>query len=313
MRDGTEGVCVRMSSCKAEEDKLKNFVFPKFCSYNLLKPTVCCSDCYSLEYSIRKSQKYSGDQYDNDVAGGVDARRTDYPHMALLGYGETPETAEWMCGGSIISERYILTAAHCISSPTVGKITFAALGILKRTDDFHMWQIYDIIEIIPYPQYNPPSKYHDIALLHTGRRIRFNKEVAAACLNRNNDMPQRAIVTGWGSLGHNRHIADNLQVVQVDHFPDAQCSRDYPVHRLLKRGYDRNTQACYGDRRKVADTCEGDSGGPLQTGVYNDHCKFLIAGITSYGKACGFAGNAGIYTRVSHYMPWIESITGRLL
>uniref|UniRef100_A0A2A4K113 Peptidase S1 domain-containing protein n=1 Tax=Heliothis virescens TaxID=7102 RepID=A0A2A4K113_HELVI len=222
----------------------------QFCSYNLLKPTVCCSDCYSLEYSIRTSQKYSGDRYENDVAGGVDARRSDYPHMALLGYGHSPESAEWMCGGSIINDRYILTAGHCMSSPTFGKIRFAALGILQRTDDFHMWQIYDIAEIIPYPQYNPPSKYHDIALLSTRRRIRFNKEVAPACLHRSNVMPRRAI---------------------------------------------------------------GDSGGPLQIGVYNDKCKFMVAGITSYGRSCGFAGNAGIYTRVAYYMPWIESITGRLL
>ncbi|KAJ8705465.1 hypothetical protein PYW08_012511 [Mythimna loreyi] len=65
---------------------------------------------------------------------------------------------------------------------------------------------------------------------------------------------------------------------------------------------------CYGNREEIKDTWEGDSGGPLQSTSHLSDCLFTILGVTSYGKSCGFAGGAGMYTRVYHYVPWIESI-----
>ncbi|XP_026744293.1 serine protease snake-like [Trichoplusia ni] len=250
-------------------------------------------------------------------SGGGTAIKAVYPHMALIGYGVDRSTAQWMCGGSIITHRYILTAAHCISSPTLGEVRYAALGVMARTEDPFLWQIYDIVKIMPYPEYEPPSKYHDIALLATGARIRYNRDVLPACLNRKDHLPRIATVTGWGALGRRKPLTEVLQTVAVYNYPDDECAEAYPEHRHLETGYDPETQACYGDQEHESDTCEGDSGGPLQVIAKNkderEKCFHTVYGVTSYGKACGYVGSSGLYTRVSAYVSWIESITGDLV
>ncbi|CAB3260971.1 unnamed protein product [Arctia plantaginis] len=245
------------------------------------------------------------------ASGGRNAEREEFPHMALLGFGDTVDTANWLCGGTVISERFILTAAHCISSLRVGSVKFIALGILKRSDAPSLWQTYNVQRTIPHPEYQPPSKYHDIALLETDRIISFSSKVLPACLHDDNyDLDLYADATGWGALGYKKNIADVLQSVSLRRFTEEDCSERYPKHRHLINGFDVLTQMCYGDtgdQQVPTDTCEGDSGGPLQSQAH-DRCVFTILGVTSYGRPCGDAGGAGIYTRVKYYVPWIEDI-----
>ncbi|XP_075987271.1 venom protease-like [Anticarsia gemmatalis] len=240
------------------------------------------------------------------VVGGRDAQKWEFPHMALLGYGAAATTAQWRCGGSVISERYILTAAHCSYTRALGPITFAALGLLKRTDPKQNWKVYKIQNIIVHPEYRSPAKYHDIALLQTDTEIQFGVDLLPACLGVVPQGPRQAEVSGWGRRGHREGLADHLQAVNLEQFSAQECDAMYPVHRHLRRGYDHRTQMCYGSKTEVVDTCEGDSGGPLQTS--DEKCLYTVVGVTSYGRSCGQRGAAGMYTRVQHYVPWIESV-----
>ncbi|XP_075985989.1 complement factor D-like [Anticarsia gemmatalis] len=239
--------------------------------------------------------------------GGVDAYREQFPHMALLGFGEDIENAEWICGGSVISERFILTAGHCGSSPTKGKVKYVALGILKRTDPPEMWHKYHLSRIVYHPLYKPPSKYHDIALLETDVPMPLGWQIRPACLHREDEMINYADATGWGKLGRRGELADTLQTVALKKFSDDDCSSHYPEHRLLVYGYDNNTQMCFGDKDERRDTCEGDSGGPLQSTWFRQ-CMYTIVGVTSTGRQCGVDHVPGLYTRVAYYIPWIESV-----
>ncbi|XP_075989434.1 venom protease-like isoform X8 [Anticarsia gemmatalis] len=244
------------------------------------------------------------------VAGGRSAVQAEYPHMALLGYGESIDTADWLCGGSVISERFILTAAHCVSGPNVGKVKYIGLGILRRSDPPEQWQRYNVKTIITHPGYKPPSKYHDIALLETDREIAFNRDVRPACLHVDDQIDNYATATGWGALGHRRELSDTLQAVGLHLFTPEECSQNYPKHRHLLNGYDHTTQMCYGDRMDTnspTDTCAGDSGGPLQS-IEHERCVYTILGVTSYGRECGTSGGTGMYTRVRPYVSWIEDI-----
>ncbi|CAD0206321.1 unnamed protein product [Chrysodeixis includens] len=238
--------------------------------------------------------------------GGRNAERWEFPHSALIGYGDDVETAEWLCGGTVISERFILTAAHCTAAGALGNVKFAALGLLKRTDPKKYWKIHNIKRIINHPEHKPPSKYHDIALLETNTEMNFGKDLLPACLDTGNKEINQAEASGWGRLGHRQALADTLQVVYLNQYNDSECASIYMPHRLLEHGYDPKTQMCYGVRSAVVDTCEGDSGGPLQ--VHQFKCLYTVVGITSYGRDCGIKGSAGMYTRVSYYVPWIESI-----
>lgn len=244
------------------------------------------------------------------ASGGRNAKKEEYPHMALLGYGDTVETASWLCGGSVISENFILTAAHCTFGPSIGSVKYIGLGVLKRSDPPEMWQRYDVKKAIIHPGYQPPSKYHDIALLETDRVIAFNKQVRPACLHVDDNNDIYAYATGWGALGHNQDLADVLQSVGLNEFTEEECTKFYKPGRLLMNGYNHTTQMCYGDRKDTAiptDTCEGDSGGPLQS-QQHERCVYTILGVTSFGRKCGSSGGSGMYTRVRHYVPWIEDI-----
>ncbi|XP_022814026.1 serine protease snake-like [Spodoptera litura] len=245
----------------------------------------------------------------NITSGGSDSLRDEFPHMALLGYSPNVKSAEWLCGGSVISERFILTAGHCLGSPTLGQVKYIALGILKRTDPPEFWQIYNVKRIVVHPGYKSPSKYHDIALLETDTEIAFNDHVLPACLHTRGEVEDILFATGWGALGHKKDLADTLQNVQLLRFDEKECSKHYPPHRHLKFGYNNTTQMCYGDRIEPKDTCSGDSGGPLQTKNYDTfYCASTIFGVTSYGRQCGISAGSGMYSRVQYYVPWIESI-----
>ncbi|XP_026731239.1 venom protease-like isoform X2 [Trichoplusia ni] len=238
--------------------------------------------------------------------GGRDAERWEFPHSALIGYGDDVETADWLCGGSVISERFILTAAHCTAAGALGSVKFAALGLLKRTDPKKYWKIHNVKRIINHPEHKPPSKYHDIALLETETEMNFGNDLLPACLHTGTEEISTAEASGWGRLGYRQALANTLQVVEITQYNDSECASMYKPHRLLEHGYDRKTQMCYGVYNAAVDTCEGDSGGPLQ--IHRFKCLYTVIGITSYGKDCGIPGSAGMYTRVSYYVPWIESI-----
>uniref|UniRef100_A0A2H1UZS8 SFRICE_010741 n=1 Tax=Spodoptera frugiperda TaxID=7108 RepID=A0A2H1UZS8_SPOFR len=149
------------------------------------------------------------------VLGGHDAERSRYPHMALLGYGQEVISAQWLCGGSLISEKFILTAAHCLLETAIGPVTFVAMGILKRSDPMELWQIYRVKRVIQHPEHAPPSKYHDIALIELDRPVKYSKDVFPACLDYEGGEHFSAQATGWGKLGKNQPLADNLQAVRI--------------------------------------------------------------------------------------------------
>ncbi|XP_026744185.1 serine protease snake-like [Trichoplusia ni] len=243
--------------------------------------------------------------------GGVNARLREFPHMVLLGYGKNFSKAEFNCGGSVISDRYVLTAAHCRYSPGVGFVTFAVIGILDRYETPAEQDIYGVKKIIKHPMYKPPKKYHDIALLEMDRRVIFDIHVMPACLHVGDPVDDsEAYATGWGYLGQAKELATVLQKIPLWQVSNDTCIQKFsPYRRHLPNGIDDASQMCYGDDGEPRDTCEGDSGGPLQIMSKKIYCMYVILGVTSFGiTACGEIGYPGVYTRVSNYVPWIESI-----
>ncbi|KAJ8703801.1 hypothetical protein PYW07_013095 [Mythimna separata] len=231
-----------------------------------------------------------------------------YPHQVLLGYGEDLETAEWLAGGSIISDRYILTAGHVGRSPYAGNVKFVALGVEKRSDSPSAWQTHKVKRFISHPDYKAPIVYNDIALIETDTPIIFDKNVLPACLHVEAAEVDTAISTTWRNLTSKPRgdLADTIQTINLEKSSNEECKAAYEPLRNWKHGVDFNTQMCYGSKSK-SDYCKGFSGEPLLVETQFSRCIYTIIGVTSFSR-CSGSDIPGIFTRVAHYKPWIESV-----
>lgn len=243
------------------------------------------------------------------IVGGEKAVGREFPHMVALGY-ESKNGIEWNCGGSLVSKRFVLTAAHCIRSNNDSALTVVRVGDLNlvSTNDAANPKDYKIIDKIKNPQYKPPYLYHDIALLKLETDVEFNEFVRPACLQTTlPDSPEnKATAIGWGFTSFESGIkSDDLLKVTINVVNHTSCSKfSYPTIRF-NNGIIDEWQICAGEFGK--DTCGGDSGGPLLIFNNENYCMYNIMGVTSAGQICG-SYNPGIYTRVYNYVSWLESV-----
>jgi hypothetical protein len=335
---GAPGVCELFKECKqARDDLQKHQLFPQQCGYQKNEPIVCClkkSKRKPGEISLKKCQEYSRLVYEVNrapvliinapnitknecghkiiklIVGGTNATRKEFPHMAVIGFEPQPGDIKWLCGGTVLSKHYILTAAHCLSHQEHGRARYVRIGVTDLEDTNHRQQL-EVEELIPYPEYKSSSHYHDIGLLRLKRSAKLDSFTVPACLYRKHDIEaEKAIATGWGHTTWGGSGSNNLLKVTLDLFDHASCNRSYKnqISRRLKDGIIDEIQVCAGSLDDEKDTCQGDSGGPLQ--IFHESkdikCMYDIIGVTSFGKAC--SGSPGVYVRVSQYIGWIEDI-----
>ncbi|KAG5675566.1 hypothetical protein PVAND_005460 [Polypedilum vanderplanki] len=244
------------------------------------------------------------------IVGGEDAKDGEFPHMALIGFGDGNRMEDYQCGGSMISEQWILSAAHCVST---GGLTanFAKVGnVVRGRDTLNSWT-YKIIQRIPHPNYNSRFADDDIALFKLEKPAQLNVHVIPICLPDKELLTTKsAIASGYGRTGFADDVSEKLMKVIIEYFKPADCNEAFADNtKLSNNQINWDKMVCAGSHNKTGDTCNGDSGGPLQIYHSDVYCMYKIIGITSFGHAyCGFPGVPAIYTKVYHYLDWIESI-----
>ncbi|XP_017083127.2 serine protease snake isoform X2 [Drosophila eugracilis] len=241
------------------------------------------------------------------IVGGHPAQPREFPHMARLGRRQNLGKTDWFCGGALISERFILTAAHCLESEQ-GEVNVVRLGELDfdTVEEDAAPKDYEVSGYITHPGYDDPQLYDDIGLIKLTEDVIFDLYKHPACLPfQHEPLSDSFIAVGWGSTGLTLRPSSTLLKVKLDRYGGGVCQK--LVARLLEefpRGYDADNQLCVGSEM-ARDTCNGDSGGPLLTYHQKFPCMYHVVGLTSAGLSCGSPGIPGIYTRVFPYLDWI--------
>ncbi|NXK22017.1 ACRO protein, partial [Arenaria interpres] len=236
------------------------------------------------------------------VVGGTDAQPGAWPWIVSI--QEPWKTGlRHICGGSLISPQWVLTAAHCFIN--VRNITMwrVVIGVTQLTQLGPEAQVRNIKRLLPHRHYSSISERNDIALLELDQAVQCSSYVQLACVP---DASLRVsklttcYVSGWGATtARSGDTTDVLQEAQV-HLIDVNLCNSSRWYA----GAIHTHNLCAGYPQGGIDTCQGDSGGPL-TCKDNNADYFWLVGVTSWGKGCARANQPGVYTSTQHFYRWI--------
>jgi trypsin len=228
--------------------------------------------------------------HDKIVGGEAVKDLSEASYMASL---------QGVCGGSIISEKWILTAAHC-----AGYFSKAKVGVLNLNDT---GVTINVKQTIKHPDYDPNTNSHDFALVELADKIDLKKlklkpvKLASPAFDRDGHQApgMDSTVYGWGNISEgtsNRGRGLNKVTVPIVSNDDANKDEAYA-------GQIDETMIAAGYAGGGKDSCQGDSGGPLV--VFDGQNNPVQIGVVSWGEGCARANKYGIYSRVSNGYEWI--------
>ncbi|XP_042567796.1 granzyme B-like isoform X1 [Cyprinus carpio] len=224
------------------------------------------------------------------IVNGKEAKPHSRPYMVSLQIN-----GHHNCCGFLVSDEFVLTAAHCQKKNEILTAVVGAHDLKKMTEGSVRIRVKSYHQ---HPDYNRDTNLNDIMLLRLQEKVKLSQNVEPISLmnNKKDIKPGTACsVAGWGKLKFKGSASDRLMEANMKIMKNTQCKnkwkgRKYSVSKMMC------VFGCGG-------SCKGDSGGPLI-------CGDTAVGVTSFGDAnvCNSPEHPNVYTKISAYLKWIRKI-----
>ncbi|XP_053683729.1 serine protease grass-like [Sabethes cyaneus] len=323
------GLCVPVQYCRNIYNILKNKQRPSQGIINYIRRAVCrlpevskavCCQLSEVETVVGSPTTVlptnCGSTAADRVAYGQETAVFECPWMALLRFKDFDQEIVDGCGGTLIHERYVLTAAHCLhdSKLTLDHVRLGEHNKItaidcegEEGDCAGPVQDVAVENTITHPSYNRPRFSNDIGLIRLASSVTFSDQIKPICLPATDEfrnlLHNKYVLTGWGTTEANS-VSNVLLKAYLPRVENSKCEQIMKNNSLSITLSE--SQLCAGGTN-LKDSCRGDSGGPLGTvGLLHGEPRFIQFGIVSIGvNSCGIKNIPSIYTRVGHYMDWI--------
>ncbi|XP_020957057.1 transmembrane protease serine 11B [Sus scrofa] len=280
--------------------------------HQMLKDNMASWNAVPSSIKLTETSKANAEMLTNNCCGRqlansiIAGNRIVNGENALVGAWPWQASMQWKgrhhCGASLISSKWLLSAAHCFALKNNSEDWTINFGTLVNKPYMRR----KVQNIIFHENYTKAGVHDDIALVQLAEDVSFTKYVRKICLPEakmklsENDS---VVVTGWGTLYMNGPLPVILQQAVLKIIDNEVCNAPHALSGLVT-----DTMLCAGFMSGEADACQNDSGGPL---AYPDSRNIWhLVGIVSWGEGCGKKNKPGVYTRVSAYRDWITSKTG---
>ncbi|KAG8033873.1 hypothetical protein G9C98_008354 [Cotesia typhae] len=230
------------------------------------------------------------------IVGGTIATIGEFPWMIAMS-----KHGQFHCGGSLLTKRHVLTAAHCLEGFDkrhfeifIGKQDFdkSSSAVIHRR--IKSWTVHE--------DFNTYNLDNDIAVIELDRSIPVGGAIRTACLPENRAIDYTgslATAIGWGRTTEGGDVSSTLRKVELPVLSDEECD---------EAGYQKSRRTtnmfCAGYLEGKRDACSGDSGGPLL--VEGPYGHLEVIGITSFGRGCARPRYPGVYTKLTNYLGWLR-------
>ncbi|KAK7123109.1 hypothetical protein R3I94_020030 [Phoxinus phoxinus] len=245
----------------------------------------------------------------NRIVGGSSASEGAWPWQV-----DIQTSHGHVCGGSLISDRWVLSAAHCFPNPN----DISPYTIYAGRTQLNGWNpnesSHGVRRVVVPLGYTDPEFGQDIALVELYTPVVWTDHIQPVCLPYANvefSSDMKCMITGWGDIREGVALqgVGPLQEVQVPIIDSKDCQDMYLTNPTEDVGMSiRADMMCAGFPEGGKDSCQGDSGGPLVCETSDG--SWVQAGIVSFGQSCAKANRPGVYAKVSSFTNFIQGHVG---